>query len=151
MRHVVIGGTFDNLHRGHEEFIRKAFGIGDNVLVCLTSDRMVTNKPLSDKIESCGKRKENVIRFLKENGWIKRAEIVKIEDPFTEGLRPGLTDIVVSAETRKNAEKINLMRKRKGLKPLKITEIRLVSAEDGGPISDARIRKGEIGKNGKLL
>jgi pantetheine-phosphate adenylyltransferase len=151
MRHVVIGGTFDNLHRGHEEFIRKAFGIGDNVLVCLTSDRMVTNKPLSDKIESYGKRKENVIRFLKENGWIKRAEIVKIEDPFTEGLRPGLTDIVVSAETRKNAEKINLMRKRKGLKPLKITEIRLVSAEDGGPISDARIRKGEIGKNGKLL
>jgi len=151
MRHVVIGGTFDNLHRGHEEFIRKAFGIGDRVLVCITSDRMVKGKPLADKIEPYEKRKKDIIKFLKENGWAGRAEVLKIEDPFTEGMRPGLTDIVVSAETRKNAERINFMRKGKGLKPLKITEIKMVSAEDGGPISDARIRKGEIDEKGNLL
>jgi len=79
------------------------------------------------------------------------AEIVKIDDPFTPGIRPGLTHIIVSSETRANAEKINDIRKDKGLSPLKIIEIGWVLADDGKPISDARIRKGEIDKNGNLL
>lgn len=151
MSYVVIGGTFDNLHRGHREFIGKAFDIGDKVLVCITSDEMVRNKPLSNKIEPYEKRKKNLVKFLKENGWLKRAEIVRIENPFTEGLRHELTHIIVTPETRPNAEKINKMRKRKNFKPLKIMEIHLILARDGKPISDARIRKGEIDKNGNLL
>ncbi len=151
LSHVVIGGTFDNLHLGHKTLIQKAFETGDKVLVCITSDAFVKSKSLSEKIESFEKRKHSLLEFLKEKNWIKKAEIVKIEDPFTPGLRPKLTHIIVSHQTRPNAEKINDIRKDKGLSPLKIIEIGWVLADDGKPISDARIRKGEIDKNGNLL
>ncbi len=151
MSYAVIGGTFDNLHLGHIALIKKAFGIGDRVMVCITSDKMAKKKPLPGKIEDYAKRRAGVVGVLWENRWHKRADIVKLEDPFTPGLRPKLTHIVVSSETRPNAEKINDMRLKRGSFPLKIVEIGWVMAEDGKPISDARIRKGEIDRNGKLL
>ena len=151
MIHVLVGGTFDNLHRGHMQILRKAFDIGDKVLVCITSDEMVGDKPLSGRISSYDKRHHGVVRFLRDNGLMGRAEIVKIEDPFSEGMRPVLTHIVVSEGTRKNAEKINEMRKARGLSPLNIVGIGWVMADDGRPISDARIRKGEIDGEGRIL
>jgi pantetheine-phosphate adenylyltransferase len=149
--YVVIGGTFDNLHLGHKALIQKAFEIGDKVLVCITSDEMIKKKPFPKEIESYEKRNEKLAEFLKEKDWIGRAEIAKIEDPFTPGLRPGLTHIIVSEQTRPNAKLINDIRKKKGLKPLKIVEIGWVMAKDGNPISDARVRKGEIDRKGNLL
>jgi pantetheine-phosphate adenylyltransferase len=151
MSYVVIGGTFDNLHLGHKALIQKAFETGDRVLVCVTSDKMIRDKPLSKKIENYKTRKGNVVGYIWENGWQSKAEVVKIEDPFTQGLRPKLTHIVVSEETMANAEKINKMRMKKGTFPLKIIKTGWVLSEDGKPISDIRIRKGEIDGNGKLL
>ena len=149
---VLIGGTFDGLHKGHREFIRKAFELGgDKVLICLTSDSMMRDKVLALKIEKFGARKRKLINYLGQKKWIGRAEIVKIENPFTEGLRPGLTRIIVSRETRANAEKINAMRTERHLPPMEIVEIRWVTGEDGKPISDARIRKGEIDAEGNIL
>jgi pantetheine-phosphate adenylyltransferase len=151
MGNVVIGGTFDGLHMGHREFIRRAFGIGGKVLVCITSDSMTEGKPDSRKIDTFAKRKQHVAEFLKSENLIRRAEIVRLEDPFTPGLRPDLTHIVVSPATRANAEKLNSMRKDKGLPELEIVEIPWVMAGDGKPVSDARIRRGEIDKNGNPL
>ena len=119
-------------------------------MVCLTSDDMDRKKPLSDKITSYDMRKEKLENFLKAEGWSSKSEIVKIEDPFTEGLRSELTHIVVSHETIKNAEKINTMRKEKNLKELGVIEISWIQADDGKPISDARIRKGEIDREGHV-
>jgi pantetheine-phosphate adenylyltransferase len=150
MVYILIGGTFDGLHKGHREFISKAFVLGDNVLICLTSDEMARKKPLSDKIEPYDRRKERLEEFLGSGGWLGKTEIVKIHDPFTEGMRPELTHIVFSHETAKNAEKINAMRKENGLKELGIIEIRWVLGDDGKPISDVRIRKGEIDKEGHV-
>jgi pantetheine-phosphate adenylyltransferase len=151
MSYVLVGGTFDNLHRGHKEIIRKAFEIGDRVLVCVTSDDMVKAKPLPDKIESYDKRVEMIVGFLRDKGWMGRSDIVKIHDPFSEGMRPGLTHIVISPETRANAERINGMRKNRGLEPLGIIGIEWVLAKDGRPISDARVRHGEIDGEGNPL
>jgi pantetheine-phosphate adenylyltransferase len=151
MRHAIIGGTFDNLHKGHKEFIKRAFEIGDKVVVCITADEMVKRKPLARMINPYEKRRRVLINFLKEQNWLKKAEIIEISDPFSEGLRPELTDIVVSSETMKNAEKINEMRKNRGLKKLRITEIKWISSSDGKPISDVRIRMGEIDRDGNLL
>ena len=151
MSYVVIGGTFDNLHAGHEALIRKAFDMRDRVMICITSDKMARKKPGASSIESHEKRRAGVVGLLWENGWYIRAEIVKLEDPFTPGLSTKLTHIVVSSETRKNAEKLNEMRRKKGFPPLKIVEIGWVLAEDGKPVSDARVRKGEIDRSGKLL
>ncbi len=77
--------------------------------------------------------------------------MTKIEDPFKPALREGLDVIVVSPGTRGNALKINLLRSRKGLKPLRIVQIPWVLAEDRKPISDLSIRKGETDREGCLL
>lgn len=150
MSYILVGGTFDSLHKGHREIIKKAFVLGDKALVCLTSDEMVKKKPDSEGIGSYGERKKRLESFLKENMWLDKAEIVKIEDPFTEGMRPGLTHIVVSQETRKNADMINEMRKKKDMKPLGLIIIKWVLSDDGKPISDARIRGGEIDDEGHI-
>jgi pantetheine-phosphate adenylyltransferase len=151
MSYVVVGGTFDNLHKGHRAIIEKAFAIGEKVLVGITSNRVAREKAHSEKIQSYGERRKKVAKFLEEKGWLGRAEFVEIWDPFSDGIRPGLGYIVVSPGTRENAERINSMRKTRHLEPLRIIEVEWIPAEDGRPISDERIRKGEIDAEGRIL
>jgi pantetheine-phosphate adenylyltransferase len=151
MSYALVGGTFDILHKGHMELMAKAFGIGGRVLVCITSDTMAGRKPDAGRIASYAKRKGAVVSMLERKGWLDRAEIVMIDDPYSEGLRPGLTHIVVSPGTRHAAERINSMRKARHLEELMIIETGWVMADDGSPISDARIRGREIDADGRML
>ncbi|MFH0956420.1 MAG: pantetheine-phosphate adenylyltransferase [Candidatus Aenigmatarchaeota archaeon] len=151
MAYAVVGGTFNCLHPGHEEIMRRAFSLGGSVLVCLTSDAMAKKKHLPEKIEPYDERKRALLGFLSSRGWLPRTKIVKITDPFTEGLRPSLTHIVASEETKKNAEMLNVMRIDEGLSPLEIVVVDWVMAQDGHPVSGVRIRKGEIGRDGRSL
>jgi pantetheine-phosphate adenylyltransferase len=151
MAYAVVGGTFNCLHPGHEEIMRRAFSLGGMVLVCLTSDAMAKKKHLPEKIGLYEERKRALEKFLSSRGWLPRARIVKITDPFTEGLRPSLTHIVASEETMNNAEKLNTMRIDEGLPPLEILVVPWVLAQDGRPVSGVRIRKGEIGRDGRSL
>ena len=151
MAYVVIGGTFNCLHPGHREILRRAFSLGGRVLVCLTSDAMARKKHLPEKIAPYGERKRALLEFLSSSGFLERAEIAKITDPFTEGLRPSLTHIVVSEETKKNAGMLNVMRTDEGLPPLQVVVVPWVMAQDGRPVSGVRIRKGEIGRDGSSL
>jgi pantetheine-phosphate adenylyltransferase len=48
------------------------------------------------------------------------------------------------------AERINAIRKRRGLKPLSVVSIQMVLAEDFKPVSSTRIRAGEINREGYL-
>ncbi len=148
MARVLVGGTFDGLHAGHAALIGKAFSFGSPVLVCLTSDAMAAGK--GAYVRPYAERKRSLEAFLGRMGWQERALIVMIEDPFSEGMRRDLSRIVVSPETRGNAERINSMRAERGLPAMEIVEVPMVLAVDGKPISDARIRKGEIGPDGSV-
>ena len=151
MSYAVVGGTFDTLHKGHKELIARAFVMADRVLVCITSDGMAGRKRLASRINSYYSRRRKLEDFLRERSWLGKAEIVMIEDPFSEGLRPALTHIVVSAETLANAKRLNAMRREKGLRELEISVVGWVLAADGRPISDARIRAGETDGDGNLI
>jgi len=76
---VVVGGTFDVFHRGHEKLLRRAFDLGV-VMVGLTSDLMA-GKTRDRTIKEFEKRKKVLQGFIEETLG-KEAEIVKIEDRF---------------------------------------------------------------------
>ncbi|KXB03688.1 hypothetical protein AKJ48_03680, partial [candidate division MSBL1 archaeon SCGC-AAA261O19] len=112
MKHekVVVGGTFDYLHDGHKAILRKAFELGNQVLIGIVSDQMELKKD-SVGIPPLEERKSKLEEFLEEQDWLERAEIVVISDPIGPAAEDReLEAIIVSEETRSRAEEINEIR-----------------------------------------
>jgi len=151
-RNVAVGGTFDELHKGHIALISKAFEVGDYVFIGLTSDEFVSKLHKTHKISAYNKRLTDLTGFLEKTEFKNRFEISPLYTAY--GLTLNQTDLdalIVSQETVKTGESINEKRAQTGLTPLIIVEINLVPAENKTPISTTRIRAKEIDKEGRLL
>lgn len=149
---VAVGGTFDQLHKGHKELLEKAFEVSEKVVIGLTSDRFVSRMAKPHKTPSYAERLRDLKAYLAEQGLAPKVEIVPLNDPI--GLtvsRRDLEAIVVSQETAATAHAINEKRQNAGLPPLEIVTVLMVPAENKFPISTTRIRSGEIDRNGHLL
>jgi len=138
IKKVVVGGTFDILHRGHEVLLKKAFTLG-KVTVGLTSN-VFARKMKKRKVRDFKYRKKELEDFIKEE-FKQKSKIVKIEDKFGPTLEKDFDYIVVSPKTYKTAVLINKKRQKRNKKPIKIVKIKFVLAEDGKPISSTRILK----------
>lgn len=148
---VVVGGTFDVIHKGHKVLLKKAFNLSRLVSIGLSTDEYA-KKIKSYPVIGYGKRKKILEDLLKREGWIKRYEIVPLGDPY--GVTTSAEDveaIVVSEETLGRAREINLIRRRKKLYPLDIICVGMVWAEDKKPITTTRIREGEVDLEGTVL
>ena len=145
---VVIGGTFDLFHVGHEEIIRKGFQFGE-VVIGLTSDRMAKEMKNRD-VEIFNERKSNLENYV-VNKLNRKISVKEIEDRFGFAVNDNLDYIIVSPETEENALLINEERKKLGKKVLETIKIDFVLAEDGKPISSTRIHNNEINREGKIL
>lgn len=143
MKKVVVGGTFDSLHKGHRYFLEKASFLG-SVKIGLTSDEMALETK-GEGVESFEERHQHILDFL--NG----TEIEEINDSVGFAVAEDFDYIVVSSETRTRAEKINQERELSGKERIEIIEVDFILAEDGEPISSTRIRSGEIDKEGNLI
>ena len=150
-RAVAVGGTFDILHIGHEKLLAKAFELGELVFVGVTGDRLVSRLNKEHPVRSFALRRRNLRRLLKARGWLRRARITELKDPFGPATRRKRLDaLVVSEETRANGLRVNSLRRNQGLKPLRLYVIRMVRTKDGQLLSDTRIRRGEVNPQGRL-
>jgi pantetheine-phosphate adenylyltransferase len=149
---VAVGGTFDLFHRGHRALLMKAFEVGSHVLVGLCSDGFLKKLRKPHKVASYAQRLEELKTFLREKGFLERAEIVPLDDAYGITLSDKRIDaIVVSEETEPRAHKINEKRKSIGMPPLPIVIVKMVPSEDHYPISSTRIWFEEIDREGNLL
>lgn len=148
---VCIGGTYNILHNGHKQLINKAFKIAGKkgtVFIGLATTEYSRNKK---NVKSFEERKRALVQYLSNKRCIKQAIIKLISDKYGPSIDGNFDAIVVSQETVKTANEINLKRKEKGKKPLKIIQIPFVLAKDGLPISSSRIYNKEIDENGNIL
>jgi len=149
---VACGGTFDMLHKGHRTFIRRAFEVGERVVIGLTTDGFVKKLGKPHPVAPYEERMKELTEFLRREGLLDRAEIVPLSNPHGPAAWNGTVDaLVVSRETEPRAREINRLRVEAGLQPLEVVVVDMVLAEDGLPISTTRIRAGEIDREGRLL
>lgn len=149
---VALGGTFDVLHAGHRQLLSEAFRLGDLVLIGVTSDRFVARLDKKHQVRSFSSRVHDLNVFLKTRGWLSRARVTALREPYGPAARRRkLQALVVSRKTLASGRRLNERRKQNGLQPVDLRIVNLVTAADGKPISTTRIRNGEIDLNGRVL
>jgi pantetheine-phosphate adenylyltransferase len=148
--HLVVGGTFDHLHRGHQQLLDTAFFYADKIAIGLTTDSLVKDKLLNRSIESFYQRKKQLIAYLQQKKWRQRAKIIPLSDLYGPSIKEKKYQaIVVSSVTKKAALQINKIREKNHLSPLTIIEVKMIYADDNKIISSERVRSGEINRLGK--
>jgi pantetheine-phosphate adenylyltransferase len=152
-RTVGVGGTFDELHKGHRVLLLKAFEIGDHVIIGLSSDEFIDRLGKPHVTAPYPERLRELKELLKERGLMERAEIIPIDDPSGGVLSPSspIEALVVSLETEPTARELNDERKEIGLPALRIIVIDMVPSDNHLMISTTRIRRGEIDREGHVL
>ena len=152
LRWVSVGGTFDVMHKGHWFLLEETFNVGERAIVGVTTDEFAVSLKKQHEIDSYVNRRRDVVEFLKEKGFLERAEIVPLRDPFGPTIDSDILEgLIVSEETEVTAEVINKMRVKQGRKPLLIFVITMVLADDGKPISSTRVRRQEVDRYGRLI
>jgi cytidyltransferase-like protein len=148
---VLVGGTFDEFHKGHRKLIMTAFEAGERVMIGLSSDDLARELRKNHEIASYEQRLRELRGFLRKQGVLDRAKIVPLDTPYGITLSTTIADaLVVSKETERVGIDINKKRRASGLQLLELVVIDMVPAEDCVPISSTRIRHGEIDREGHL-
>ena len=150
--HIVLGGTFDHFHAGHKVLLKKAFELGKNVTIGISTEKLYKDKFLFETIESYEIRKKSVEKFIKKyltNG--RGVDIISLFE-FRGGADniKNIEAIIVSKSTYPNALIINQLREKNKLPLLRIVIADDVLADDGKLISSERIRAGEIDRTGQV-
>jgi len=147
---VATGGTFDLIHKGHIELLRKSFSISSKVIIGLSSDELV--KKMGKKISNnYHQRFESLSSTIEKNFPNSSYQISKLENDFGPAvLEEGVEALVVSEETKNTGPILNQLRAKKNLPPVEVIVVPMVLAKDGSRISTSRIRDSEIDNEGNL-
>ncbi len=149
--HVVLGGTFDRLHLGHEALLATAFRSGRSVAIGVTTDAFLARhpKPGGARIRSYASRRRALDRWLTSRYSKSRWTLVPLDDLFGRSVEDGVDALVVSAETLAGGRAVNAERRRRGRRSVPLLSVPLVVADDLRPISSRRIRYREIDRWGR--
>ena len=147
---VALGGTFDIIHKGHIELLKKAFSISSQVIIGLTSDSLAIKKGKKTQ-NDYSKRFDALFSLINLKFPNNLFEISKLENDFGPAvLEEKVQALVVSAETENQGEILNQLRKEMGNSPVDVIIVPMVLADDGERISTTRIKNSEIDTEGKL-
>lgn len=149
---VALGGTFDPVHDGHLALFKRAFSRGD-VTVGLTDDDLATQtRHVERYVRSFADRRADLRVELEPLAatYDRAFEIRPLSEPTGIAVEPQFDLLVVSPETVDGAERINEIRRERGLDALEIDVVDHVPADDGSRISSTRIVSGEIDRHGNL-
>ena len=150
-KHVLCGGTFDRLHKGHKAFLQFAFSKGQQVTIGLTSDAYIEKYKPNQGIQPFLERKKELEAFLRSQDVLSKTTIVAIDNPFDETLtQEASVALLVSSETYESGQRINQEREKNHLPKLPLIVFPIIFAEDGRKISSQYIRQGMMTEEGIL-
>lgn len=148
---VATGGTFDILHKGHYMLLLKAFEVGRQIIIGVSSDSYATRNH-KKLVNNYNIRREKLKKFIDENLNKSNYSVYQLDDFYGPTvLTRGVQAIITTESSLENCVKINSLRESKGMTPLEIILVPLVEDKDGKVISSTRIRDGEIDVNGNKL
>ncbi|PIS09575.1 hypothetical protein COT75_00875 [Candidatus Beckwithbacteria bacterium CG10_big_fil_rev_8_21_14_0_10_34_10] len=148
-RNLVLAGTFDHLHLGHQDFIKKSALETDLIYLGLSIGFNNNHKKNPASIQSFTKRKKNLQKYLQKENLLKKTLIFPLNDCFGPATTSvNLETISATKNTLTGAKLINQTRKKNRLKPLKINLLDLKKDYQRKTISSSRIRLGEINSQG---
>ena len=142
---TAVAGTFNVIHDGHRALFDRAFELGSEVFVGLTSDNMALQA-----------RPDNIPYHLREKAlhqelqrYGKPYHIFILEDIYgPPEIMDDVDALIVSPETESNGYKVNEDREKRDVKPLVISVVPLVMASDGNKVSAHLILEGKYSRNG---
>lgn len=147
--HAGLGGTFDRLHIGHQEFIQTALHAAQHISIGVTSEQFSHAKTLHQLIQPFDKRVEQLTKYLTKIRAQNRSTIFRLNDIYGSTLKDRTIDcLVVTQHTYQGAQVINQTRATKNLDPLPIMKAKLIKDQSHQYISSTRIRQGKINREG---
>ena len=137
-------GTFNILHEGHKALLDRAFEIGDEVLIGITSDEMAS-----------GSRKNLNTYYIREKAVRdysltkkKPFSIFRIDDIYGPDEMMDRVDVlVVSEETRDNGKEVIRRASERGRR-MELDVVSIVKKSDGGKLSSTDVMNGTCSRNG---
>ena len=92
---VVVGGTFEQLHKGHKTLLMKAFKVGDHVIIGLSTNDLARKLKKNHEVATYKERLKELNDFLNEQGVLSKAKIVPLRTPYGITLSKGCVDALV--------------------------------------------------------
>jgi len=147
---IATGGTFDIIHKGHLELLKKAFEISSNVIIGLTSDEFAEKKG-KKIVNDYSSRLATLTSVIEQKFPNSSFRISKLENDFGPAvLEEGVQALIVSEEKSLQGKVLNKLRAEKNLSKVEIVVVPMALAKDGKRISTTRIRNSEIDHEGNL-